>query len=221
MKKYVYISSQQWFESSSLKNPIISFDHKLEQIYPEYYNLNYDLKLLVTKPPSNHEKSMPFYNDFRERYGSFEIDSLVTAVKNSTAINVFLDGFSDEHLQRIAPLIKDTVEVLYLFKCTKIKDLSVLAEFENLKCVLIDTNNSLEQLWNMRNNVNLKVLSFICATKIKNVDSLINSGVAYVTLDSTDNNGNQKQMCFDREIFYSMPKLKHLTLSYKNCNISY
>ena len=58
----VFITATEWFESTSLRNPIICMDHKLEQVFPVYYTVNYDTKLLATKAATKNEKKSPFYN---------------------------------------------------------------------------------------------------------------------------------------------------------------
>ena len=219
--KYIYITSSEWFETGTLKNPIVFLDQKIQNTYPELYSLVYDVKLLVTKPPTHFEKSVPFYNDYRERYGNSDISVLESATKAGPAKNIFLNGFCQEHFEYIAPFIKDTVEVLYFFKCPKIHDLSVLSEFKKLKCVFMYWNNSLESLWDMSNNKDLKVVSFLYITKLLEIDYLINSNVEYITFDSSDNSGNRKDMLFNKSIFDEIPKLKHLTLTYKSYDIDY
>lgn len=39
MPKKIYIYSDEWFESTMLCNPFISLDHKLEDLYPNYWVL--------------------------------------------------------------------------------------------------------------------------------------------------------------------------------------
>ena len=212
----VYITSSEWFENSSLKNPICLLDHNLEHIYPEFYHINYDLKILATKAPTKEEKAMPIYNDYRERYGKSDITVMDSAVASCSAKNIFLNGFNQEQFEYIAPLIKETAEILYLFKCTKISNLSVLSEFKKIKGVFIFANHHLKSLWDMRCNDDLKVISFTHITKLQNIELLIESNVAYVNFDSSDNLGNRKEMLFDQTILGRMPKLKHLFLIYKD-----
>ena len=220
VENYTYITNNDWFESGSLKNPITVLDHKLEKVYPEFYSLDYDLKLLATKSATNEEKSAPFYNDYREKHGSSDIQILKTAAAK-LAKTVFLNGFNQKHIKYIIPFIKDTVEVLYLYKCHQIKDLSILSELKNLKCLFVYWNNSFDCLWDMKNNQKLKIISFISVTKLSNIDALINSNVEYITFNSADNSGNKKYMLFDKSVFDKMSDLKHLTLIYKDCDIDY
>lgn len=210
-KKYVYITAEERFEDFPRRNPIRFLDHKLEHIYPEFYVVDYDLRLLATEV----ESDLRGYHDIWERHGDPDIEVLADAAKKRPAKNVFLNGFRQEHLEYIAPYIKDTVEVLYFFKCPKIKDLSVLSEFKELRCVLIFWNNALETLWDMSTNTKLKVISFEFVTKLREIETLKKSSVEYATFDSADNCGNRKEMLFDRSVFADVPKLKHLTLAYK------
>lgn len=221
MSKYIYIADPDYFEESALKNPICFDDHKISQTYPEFYELEYDLRLCVAKPATKSEKSFVLYNDYRERYGSLDITVFNDAIGRNKAKNVFLNGFHQEHLEYIIPLIKDCVEVLYLFKCPRIKDLSCLSECKNLKCVFIYWNNSLKTLWDMTSNKELKLISFLSCSKIKEISSLEFSSIEYITLDSEDNNGNKKMMLFDTSVFDKMPHLKHLTLVFCNYNIDW
>ena len=195
--QYMYITSKEWFESSSLRNPLCVLDENIKSIYPEFFELNYDLKILVTKRPTNEEKLSYCYNDYRERYGSSDISTVETAVKESPSKNVLLNSFTQEHFEYISPLIKDTAEILYFFKCKRINDLSALSEFSNLKCVYIYGNNSLESLWDMSNNKELKVLSFVYITKLKDIEALKDSCVEYINFDTSDNFGNKKPILFD------------------------
>ncbi len=220
-KDYVFISNQQWFESCALKNPIVSLDYKLKKDYPDYFSLNYDTKLLASRAPTSELIGMPFYNDYLEKYGkssTYEMDSVLRS-KNSKY--VFLNGFRQEHFEYVVPHIQETTEVLYLFKCPKIKDLSSLSKFKNLECLHIFWNNSIESLWDMTNNTKLKILSFITITKLKNIENLRKTSVEYINFDSSDNSDRKKPMLFEREVFDDMPNLKHLSLYYTKCKVDY
>lgn len=220
--KYLFITNEKWFEDTRFKNPIHLFDHKLEKYYPEFYNANYDLRLLATELPTKKEREFFIYNDCRDEYGESDISVLKVAAENSNSRNVFLNGFHQEHFEYLAPYIKDSTEILYLFKCQRIKDLSLLSEFKNLKCVHIQWNNSLECLWDMKRNKNLSVISFVQVSKIRNVSPLLNSNVEYVALDSMDNSGNKKECLIeDLEVFNKIPNLKHLNLCYIKVSVDY
>ena len=217
----VFITVEEWFESTSLKNPIICLDHKLKQGFPEYYAVNYDTKLLSTTTATAEEKQAPFYNDYRERYGNEDIHSLDEAIMNKDKRYVFLNGFDQDQFMYIAPKLKDTAEILYFFKCPKIYDLSILSRFSKLRCVHIYWNNSLENLWDMTGNTELKILSCVMISKLNSVEALKTSCVEYVCLDSSDNSGQKKKILFDTSAFTQMKTLKHLTLGYSDCNIDY
>lgn len=219
---YVFITSEQWFDSVSQKNPINTLDHKLRDFYPEFYSVNYDLRLLVSKAPAEIEIQFFAYNDYLDRFGANDIEVLKKAAETGNNKNVFLNGFRQEHFEYLVPYIKETTEILYLFKCPKIHDLSLLSEFKKLKCVHIFWNNSLKNLWNMRNNRKLSVLSFISVSKISGIDTLINSNVEYITIDSSDNVGNEKECSLENvETLNYVSNLKHLNLNYKNIKIDY
>ena len=147
--KYVYIADRELFENSSLKDPICLMDHNLNLIYPDFYRTNYDLKLIATKAPTKEEKSMPVYNDYREKYGCSDISIIDSAVAAAESKNIFLNGFNQEQFEYIAPMIKETAEILYLFKCIKIHDLSALSQFKKIKGVFVFANRALTSLWNM------------------------------------------------------------------------
>ena len=211
--KYVYITDSAWFDQTALANPICPMDNHLESFYPEFFEVTYDTRVLATKEPSFFEKSMPFYNDYREVFGKAE---LFSSAWNHPAKNVFLDGVNQQQFEYIAERIKDSVEILYLFKCNTIKDLSLLEDCSNLKCVHIFWNTGLTALWNMKKNTSLKVLSFIGVRKLQFVETLINSEVEYINFDSSDHFGNKKEMLFDNGVFEDMPQLKYLFLIYKH-----
>lgn len=221
MRKSLYLTDRSWFEAGAHKDPVNVLDHKLESIYPEFYSLNYDLKLLVSKEATKEEKESPFYNDLIEKLGSFDISCFDNAVKESDSRSVLLIGFTQEIFEYLIPLIHETVEVLYLFKCPKINDLALLSECRKLKCLHIFWNNSLENLWDMKENRGLKVLSFLSVMKLKSIATLEKSCVEYITLDSSDNTGNKKELLFAPDIFDHLPCLRHLRLVYKNINIDY
>lgn len=221
-QKYVYIATPEWFENSALKNPINFLDHKLEPLYPQFYKAEYDLKLCAAKAPAEAERNLLLYNDYLERYGNSDIAVLRQAAERSPARNVFLNGFRQEHLEYLARYIQDSVELLYLFKCSSIKDLSILSTFSKLKCVLIFWNNKLETLWDFQNNPDLTVLSFDYITKLRDIASLKQSNVEYIAFNSTDNCGNRKPCLIENpEVFDEMPKLKHLSLIYRKNYINY
>lgn len=221
-KKCFYVTDEYFFDSSSLKNPVAGIDGKLQKYYPEYFENNYDLRLLVKHEPAKAEKESPIYNDIFEKIGSNDISVLKDSAVKNKAKKVLLNGFSQEQFDYIAPYIKDTTEVLYLFKCPRINDLSVLAEFEKLKCLFIFRNNSLEKLWDMKNNSDLEVLSFVNISKLRDISGLKNSTVKYITFDSTGIYPNPKELLIeDMSVFDQIPNLKHLKLLYKKCNIDY
>ncbi len=217
----VFITAKDWFESTSLRNPIVCMDHKLEQYFPDCYNVNYDTKLLATKMATKEEKQAPFYNDYRERYGSRDIHVLDEAIMGTDKRYVFLNGFDQDQFMHIAPKLKDTAEILYLFKCPKISDLSILSQFAKLKCVHIYWNNSLESLWDMTGNTELKILSCIMMSKLSIVETLKTSYLEYICLDSSDNNGRKKKAQFNMSAFEQMKYLKHLSIIYSDCTIDY
>lgn len=217
----IFITAKDWFESTSLRNPISSLDHKLELFFPDCYIVDYDTKLLATKVPTKEERQFPFYNDYREQFGTKGIHALDTAVMDTAAKNIFLNGFNQDQFIYIAPKIKDTAEIIYFFKCPRIYDLSVLSQFTKLKCVHIYWNNSLESLWDMTDNRQLKVISFITISKLSRIEALKQSFVEYVCFDSSDNNGHAKNALFDVSIFPQMPYLKHLSLTYSDHKTDY
>lgn len=168
------------------------------------------MKILATKPASTEEKQFPGYNDYRERYGISDDSKVCNRILQGENKCVFLIGFNQKQFEKFAPLLRDTTEVLYLFKCHKIKDLSVLSSFSNLKCLHIYWNNSLEQLWDMQNNSKLQVLSFLYITKLKHIGDLVNSKIEYINFDSSDNFGKKKNLYLDRYVFDQMKSLKYL-----------
>lgn len=212
----VFISDSAWFQSSSLKNPINVLDHKLEAYFPAFYSVDCDTKILTMKAPSAEEKAFPGYNNDWEQFGTTDIADLDKAICAGAPKHIFLNGFQQQQFSYIAPKLTDTAEVIYFFKCPKIHDLSVLSQFKNLKCVHIYWNHSLESLWDMTNNQELKVISCTAISKLKNIDTLKDSLVEYVCLDSSDNNGHRKPILFDPFVFDQMRYLKHLSLIYSD-----
>lgn len=217
--KYVYEISSAYTDRPC------KFEHfRLSDMYPQYENLIYDLNFVAKKPMTSMEKSILselFPADSFEDDASPDINVFRLAAEKSPARNVFLNGFRQEHFDYVAPFIKDKVEVLYLFKCPKITDLSALSEFSKLRCVCLSWNNSLESLWDMRNNKELRALSFENISKLAHIETLKDSNLEYVSFDSIDNSSNRKQMLFDRSVFDEMPNLKHLRLVYSRVFVDY
>lgn len=205
----IYITEKEWFENTSIKNPISVMDHNLETIYPQYYSADYDIKILATKPATAQEKAFPGYDDYKDKYGFSDIARLDCILSQSISKNVFLNGFNQRQFEHIVPFIKDTTEILYLFKCPEISDLSLLSVFKMLRCVHIYWNNSLECLWDMKNNSGLQVLSFVYATKLKHIENLVDSSVEYINFDSSDNFGKKRKLLIDVSVFSKMKKLKY------------
>ncbi len=221
-QEFLYITDEDFHENGSLKNPVINPDNKLEEYYPEFSKVNFELKLTVVKKPTKEEKESPIYKDIFEKIGREEIMSFKETAQNKHFSKVLLNGFRQEHFDYVASYLKDATEVLYLFKCPKINDLSALAEFKKLKYLCVYWNNSLESLWNMEKNTSIEALSFITVSKIKNISDLQNSKVRYVNFDSSDNCGNKKECIFlNPNVFENMPDLKHLKLFYKNLEVDY
>ena len=213
---YLYVTNEALSHNSSQTDLVL--DNKLGEHYPDLYETVYDLKLMVTEA----EKNSPIYNGIYEEIGSDDITVLKDSAMKNNAKRVKLTGFKQEPFDYIAPYIKETTEVLYLFKCPKIKDLSALSDFPNLKCLSVYWNNSLQKLWDMKNNRALEVVSFVSISKLRDVSSLKNSNVKYVTFDSADNCGNKKECLIeDLSVFDEMANLKHLKIVYKNLNIEY
>ena len=73
----------------------------------------------------------------------------------------------------------------------------------------------------MSHNKELKVISFISISKLRNVDSLKESYVEYVCFDSSDNSGHTKKALFDVSVFEQMPHLKYLSLLYSDRKAGY
>lgn len=213
-KACLYVTSHEFYKDGALKNPIMFNDFNLENCYPQFFKTDYDIRITVSGKPSKEEKSFPFYNDNLERYGSDDITVIDSTINNSDSTKVLLNGFSQEQFDYIAPLIKDKVRVLYLFKCPKIHNLSALSQFSKLECLLIYWNNSLETLWNMECNENLKVISFESITKLKYIETLKKSKVEYINFDSLFISGKKSQMLFDKSVFNEIPTLKYLNLRY-------
>ena len=212
---YVYVYDDTWLDSTALRNPINTLDHAMGEYFPEYYSLNYDLRLLASRLASTEEKAAPFYNDSAERHGTPKIADLDSVIVGKKPKSVFLNGFNQKQFLYIAPKLKDTVEIIYFFKCPKINDLSVLSQFANLRCVHIYWNHALESLWDMKDNHAFKVLSCTTITKLKDVETLKDSAVEYIHLDSSDNYGRSKPALFNPAVFEQMPQLRHLSLFYK------
>ena len=81
-------------------------------------------------------------------------------------------------------------------------------------------NNTLESLWEMKDNTKLQVISFESVTKLKNIDTLKDSSVEYVNFDSFNNSGNGQKILFDPKILEEMKNLKHLSLKYTDLFIN-
>ena len=219
-KKYLYVTDS--FEGTHSGDTVIFNDHKLKKYYPDFYEAKYDLKLLITTKPTKAEKESPIYNSIYEEIGSEDISALKDCALNKNAKRVILNGFGQEHFDYIAPYLKDKTEILFLFKCPRISDLSPLADFKELKCLYIYWNNKLEKLWDMKNNTKLEILSFISISKLSCVNALKDSTVKYISFDSTGNYPNKKDCLIeDMSAFEQMPQLQHLKLVYKNCDVDY
>lgn len=222
--KFYYITDRAFTEGGAIKNPVTFLDHGMGAVYPHFYETDYDVKIIASKAPTKAEienqRKYIFYNDYRERYGSLDIRTIDEEIEKHPAKRIFLNGFNQEQWEYIAPLIRDTAEQIYLFKCPRIQDLSLLSGFKHLKCLLIFWNNTLENLWDMRENRELQAISFEFVSKIRDVSALRESTVDYVTLDSADNNGNVKEILFDPAIFDEMPHIRHLRLEYRRCHIT-
>lgn len=183
-KKSIYIFNDLWFDSTALKNPLSTLDHKLDKYYPNYYELNYDVKLLATEENEIEDQ----INDYKQRYGTKDINDLKEYVIKKKPQSVLLDGFDQKQFDYIIDYIKD-VKILYLFKCNKINDLSKLSNCINLECLHIYWNNRLDSLWNMYKNTKLKVLSLDRITKLSFIEDLLTSNIEYITFDSTNDIG--------------------------------
>lgn len=205
----IYIADKTWFECTALKNPLSVPDHNLAEVYPQFYSVDYDTKILATKPATAQEKAAPFYNDYKEKFGISDLSMLDHVLRQSTPKNLFLEGFDQAQFEHIAPFIQETTEILYLFKCPKICDLSLLSAFQMLRCVHIYQNNSLERLWDMQNNMHLIALSFVYVTKLRDIENLVTSSVEYINIDSSDNCGRKRKLLIDKAVFSKMKKLKY------------
>lgn len=68
---YLYITNEALSENSSKsRSTDLVLDNKLGEYYPDYYEVDYDLKLLVAKKPTKEEKNNPIYNGIYEKIGS-------------------------------------------------------------------------------------------------------------------------------------------------------
>ena len=87
--KKVFITDREWFESGALKNPIITSDHELEKYFPFLYSLDYDTKLLTTETPTKTERESAIYNDYRDKYGTYDLNSLDSEISRTGAKKFF------------------------------------------------------------------------------------------------------------------------------------
>ena len=217
--KKIFITDNEWFETGALKNPLSTLDCELEEYYPELFSVNYDTKLLATSPPTKNEEDFYMYNGYREQYGTYDLSALDDRIQETGAKNILLNGFTQELFEYIVPLIKDTVEIIYFFKCPKIANLSVLSQFSNLKCVHIFYNNSLTELWDMKDNTKLNVISFTHITKLSSIEELKHSFVKYVHIDSADNYGRTKPALFEAPELEEMPYVHYMSINFTRCKI--
>ena len=213
----ILITDPEWFENGNQKNPIHTFDHAMEAHFPEFYCVDYDTKLCASNPPTKEEKGFWAHNDYRERYGTRDLSALDEAIAASGGRTVYLNGFDQTLFEYIVPQIRETAEVIYLCKCSRISDLSMLSQFPRLRCIHIFHNTALTELWNMSQNHNLRVLSFCHITKLRNISPLVHSPVEYVHMDSEDFSGNRRPALFDTTIFKQMPRIKYLSLQFNKC----
>lgn len=218
--KKIFITDTEWFENGMFKNPIISPDNEMEKYFPDFYSLNFTTKILATNPPTAEEKQAVIYNDYRDKYGTSDLSSLDAEILRTGAKSIFLNGFNQQLFEYIASLIKGNTEVIYFFKCPKISDLSLLSQFSKLKCVQIFHNSSLTKLWDMSKNTELKVISFNMVSNLMDIESLKDSFVEYVHIDSIDNNGHKKPILFNVPSFEEMPHLKYFSVNFKNCSLA-
>ena len=116
-EKSIYIYNDEWFDSTALENPLITDDNKLDDYYPEYYEVNYDVRLLAVEENEIEDQ----INAYKQRYGTKDINELKDYVIKKNPQAVLLNGFDQEQFDYIIDYIKD-VKILYLFKCNKIND---------------------------------------------------------------------------------------------------
>lgn len=215
MKRKIFITDAEWFDSGSLKNPLSTLDEELEKYFPEFSCLDYDTRILATAPPTKEEQAFIPEDDYRKKYGRDSLD-LSALCFSKGAINILLNGFDQELFEYIVPAVKDTAEVIYFFKCPGISDLSMLSDFPNLRCVHVFCNNSLTRLWDMTDSANLKAISMCRVTGLREIEALTHSHVRYVHIDSMDNCGTKKPALFSVPSFEEIPELLHLSLGFSN-----
>jgi hypothetical protein len=230
--KYCFVADEEFFLNTGyFKNPIGTLDHKLQQFFPNFSLVHYDLRIIAHKIPVfpkskvNEElrEKCPvlFFDPFIEVSLS-RIDYLKEIALNKLAKTIYLNGFTLEQFKYIVPYIKNTAEIIFFNKCNSIDDLSILSEFPNLQCVHIYWNNKLKSLWDMKGNKRLKALSFDFITKLQNVDGLKESTVEYLCLSGESPSGYKVDFLVeDKSVFQKVPNLKHLTLNFKKLWVDY
>ena len=215
--KKILVTAPEWFDNGNQKNPIRTFDHAMEAHFPEFYCVDYDTKLCAANPPTREEKEFRAYNDYRDRYGTRDLTALDAAIQSSGGRTIYLNGFDQQLFEYIAPQIRDTAEIINFCKCSRISDLSVLAQFPRLQCVHIFHNTALTTLWDMSRHHCLKAISFCQITKLEDISSLLRSTVEYIHMDSEDFSGSRRPALFDPSVFDQMPRIKHLSLAFSKC----
>ena len=88
--KCIYIYNDEWFDSTMLSNPHNTLDHKLDDYYPKYYEVNYDVRLLATEENEIEDQ----INDYKQRYGTNDINELKGYVIKKNPQTVLLNGFN-------------------------------------------------------------------------------------------------------------------------------
>ena len=101
-KKSIYIYNDDWFDQTALSNPLITLDHKLDDYYPEYYEVNYDARLLATEENEIEDQ----INDYKQKYGTKDINELKDYVIKKNAQAVLLNGFDQQQFDYIIKMLK-------------------------------------------------------------------------------------------------------------------
>ena len=108
-----------------------------------------------------------------------EVDGGITSIEEIDQIkdypyarSILISGLNQKTFEYFIKNYAERFEAISFLKNKKINDLSILSELENIKFLNFFFNQGVKNLWNMKNNINLKGLSIYDFSKLHTIDEI-------------------------------------------------
>ena len=164
-----------------------------------------DVQLVVSKKDDIYH-SYELYSD--------DMSIFFEELNNNHPVNIILTGFLQEHIEAILPYLKD-VRALCLFKCQKLDSFDFVSKCKALEYIEIYWNKKATELWDVKENKQLRTLIITSCNKLNDFALLKKSSIQHLEIWGCNylSSFSPKAKIEDLSVFQTMPNLEVLRLA--------